>query len=343
MPSIVSINSAASSHEVTEGSETRLGFDVVNTSGRRLKVRVRLLGADGAPLPGWLNVSEGSELQLDAAETARVSVTATPKSGAAGSHQIRLEVFEIALPEENVDRSAPVTLTVAAAPAPATETEGGRPPWVIPALIAGLLAIVAIGGLAWWLLRDPVEPPPEVAQMPDLVGMTVEEAQAAMADVPIEEIRIELVEPAGAEPGRVVQQGVPAGADPTGTIVFVGIAGSEVPALSDVKLDAALRRLDEAKLTLGNSSTRATTDQGRDLTVVSSNPGPGTLVDPGTPVDLTLLVFRPPSRTTPSIGDILGANRNLKEMVEQMEKTPAMKLPTGTIRMQDFQQIRPGN
>ncbi len=337
MPSIVSINTTASNHSATEAEQIQLEFDVANTSGRGLKLRVRLLGSGDAPLPGWLNLSEGSQLNLEAAAAGRVSVTAAPGKGSAGNHQFRLEGFEIALPEENVDRSAPVTITVAAADAPVEEPDEGRPGWIIPALIAGIVAIALIGGGVWYALQDPGPDPVEIALMPNLQGMSPVEVQSAMADSLARGIRFELVEPGGVEPGLVVSQSPPQGIDPTDTIVVVQIAGAKVPGLAQMKLGDAVVRLVEAKLSLGDQKTATTNTKRKNGLVSKTDPTAGTLLDPGTPVDITVFVFRstgtPPGKPWTDLRNRL----RTQPTTEQMLNARPPSIPRGTMSMQQFQ------
>lgn len=337
MPSIVSINTTASNHSATEAEQIQLEFDVANTSGRGLKLRVRLLGSGDAPLPGWLNLSEGSELNLEAAGAERVIVAANPNKGSAGNHQFRLEVFETALPEENVDRSAPVTLAVAAANAPVVEPKPGRPGWIIPVIIAGIVAIALIGGGAWYVMRDdgPVEP--QIALMPDLQGMTIAEVQTAIAETDAGEIMFEIIEGDGVDPGLVVKQSPPPNANPTDTIVVVHIAGTKVPELNQLKLGDAVSRLIDAKLSLGEEKTTRTTTNSRNGLVSATNPAAGTLLEPGTSVDITVFVFKS-SGTPPQLPwDILRVTPEFQSQMLQMQAQPKIAIPSGLMAVQEFQ------
>jgi beta-lactam-binding protein with PASTA domain len=128
--------------------------------------------------------------------------------------------------------------------------------------------------------------------LPDVVGLSLDEAQARMATAGVtvnwrkERDRFDSEVVAG----KVVLQ-VPKGGTPAKrrSSVDVGLSRGremiEVPDLADQSLQTVMVRLKAAGLVLGRSFNVFSAN-GAEGSVVLQTPAPGTLVDPSTPVDL---------------------------------------------------------
>lgn len=278
MPSIVTINAIDAEHSLDAGGQATLSFDVANTTARRMSLRSRILTGDDGPVPPWLNLSEGADLELDPSEAMRVSLIATPPEGTNADLGVRLEVFEVDLPEENVDRSLPVRLRVTA-PEPAPEPKPARPRWLIPAIVGGVAVVALGGGAAWWLTRG---------GLPDVTDMMQAEAEAVLTAIPVRNITYEMEEDVEARPGTVVAQFPRRGtANPEELTVELDLAGRPLPDLAEVDLSVALQTIADLNLRLGDVFP----DVGSGFphgVVTKTNPPAGTQITGGKIVNLTV-------------------------------------------------------
>ena len=243
MPSIVTINATDAEQTLDAGGQATLSFDVANTTTRRMSLRSRILTEGDGAVPAWLNLSEGADLELDPSEAMRVSLIATPPEGTNADLGVRLEVFEVDLPEENVDRSSPVRLRVIA-PEPAPEPKPARPRWLIPAIV-GAVAVVALGGGAtWWLTRG---------GLPDVTGMIRTEAETVLTAIPVRNITYEMEEDTEARPGTVIAQFPRRGtANPEDLTVELDLAARPMPDFEGMNLTEVLRAMADLNLRLGD-------------------------------------------------------------------------------------------
>lgn len=279
MPSIVTINAAQPSLDLEAGTEGSLSFDVANTSGRQISLRARILDDGGGAVPGWLNLSEGSDLSLAPAETRRVSIAVTPPAGSAEARTVRLEIFEVALPEENVDRSAPVSLTVTAAEVAEPEAPK-RPGWLIPVIAGAVVLVLAIGGgLAWWLMRD---------GLPDVEGQSVADAVDMLQDIPVAGITLDVINAPGEPMGTVLTQTPDPGTGDEETLsVTLEVAGVPMPSLMGQDASSAINALLDLDLALAGTRTESSGSIAQ-LRVIRTDPAAGDLVTLGTPVELVV-------------------------------------------------------
>ncbi|MGO3885298.1 MAG: Stk1 family PASTA domain-containing Ser/Thr kinase [Mycetocola sp.] len=165
-----------------------------------------------------------------------------------------------------------------------------RPPvawiWAGVSVVAVVLVAVLI-----WVVSLPSSPGPSVASrvVPDVTGMSEQEAEAALAEQ-------DLVPSFTDEESNEVDEGIvirsfpSAGlrTDPNETItVYVssGTAKVSVPDVTEMSIEDATAALDDAGLELGSTdaSNSATVSEG---TVTGSSPAQGKAVEPGSTVDL---------------------------------------------------------
>jgi len=294
MPSIVTINAAQPSLDLEAGTEGSLSFDVANTSGRQISLRARILDDSGGTVPGWLNLSEGSDLSLAPAETRRVSIAVTPPAGNAEDRTVRLEIFEVALPEENVDRSAPVSLTVTTAEVAEPEAPV-RPGWLIPVIVAAVVLVLAIGGgLAWWLTRG---------GLPDVQGQSVADAVGTLEDIPVDGISLNVIIAQDETMGTVLAQDPEPGTDDEETLtVTLDVAGAPMPNLTGQDATSAFNALNDLNLGLAGTMTETSRTIGS-LKVIRTDPTFSSPVTVGTPVTI-VLSSGPPEVSRPIDGAV---------------------------------------
>lgn len=134
-------------------------------------------------------------------------------------------------------------------------------------------------------------------ELPDLTGMTEEEARAALQALDLSSV-IKTVESEDEEPGTVVAQSPTAGLVPIGSSVEVSVA--EEPSVKEVpnvagRTEADARSLleDAGFVVTVTYSESSTVTEGN---VISQNPSAGTQVAPGTTV--TLVVAKAPAPVT---------------------------------------------
>jgi len=230
MASIVTINASTTRLSLNPGDTAALSFDVANAADRPVTVRAQMVGAGAAvPDPDWLRVEGEAQFTLAPAETRQVSVSGTPPAGAM---RVALEVYETALPEENVDRSAPVEITAGAAAA------GGKG-WVLPVVIAAVVVLAIGGGVAWWLLRDP--------GLPNVTGLAQADAVAALEEREYTDLEIVPVVAPDETPGTVLSADIVEGTeDDEPPVVRVEVAASGLPDVEGLDAEQAAELLAEA-------------------------------------------------------------------------------------------------
>jgi serine/threonine-protein kinase len=217
------------------------------------------------------------ELTTDLAAPAAPSLAATVLGG------------EIVRPQP-LEATMVVPLEASAPPIyPDQRTSGGqrlgRGRGVFAFVMIALLA-VAVGVGAWWIGAG------RFTSAPNLVSLTYADASARAtaaglkarrgADGFSDTIAVGLVMATSPGPGDRIPKG--------GTITLTVSAGPErhpVPDLAGTPLDAARQSLASAKLTVGDVTRRFSDTVARDA-VISSAPGPGVSLRPGTAVDLVV-------------------------------------------------------
>jgi serine/threonine-protein kinase len=164
-----------------------------------------------------------------------------------------------------------------------------RPPamWIWGAV--ALVAAVVIGVLLWVLLLQPTQLPETSATVPDLVGMTEEEATATVEDLGLN-ARVETQSSDEVEAGEVIAQSPPEGSsvglDTTVTLtVSSGPDAVAVPSLDGMSETEATAALEELGLKSGSITREDSADIPADQ-VIRSEPSTGQSVAPGTKVDI---------------------------------------------------------
>jgi eukaryotic-like serine/threonine-protein kinase len=181
--------------------------------------------------------------------------------------------------------------------------EEGRKWWVAALIISGILAILAGGAyvLANALLSDSGRR----VVVPSVVGRTLEEAQAALAD---QGLRVAPDVPterqAGAEPGTVIAQdprageSVPRDTEVTLTVASRGSGTREVPDVEGTAADEAEAILEDKPYNFAVTRRDRSDDAIAEGFAIGTDPQAGEQLQPGSPI--TLLVSSGPPTTTTS-------------------------------------------
>lgn len=166
-----------------------------------------------------------------------------------------------------------------------------RPPamWIWGAV--ALVAAVLIGVLLWVLLLSPTTPLPQTsATVPNVVGMTEEEATATLEEAQLTNVRVEHAASADVPPGEVMSQSPPEGSsvalDTTVTITLSsGPDAINVPSLDGLTAEEAKTALEDVGLRLGTIINEDSADVPADQ-IIRSEPGTNTSVEPGSTVNV---------------------------------------------------------
>lgn len=194
-------------------------------------------------------------------------------------------------------------------------------------LVQGTILLVAstiAGYLVAALVLFPAPIFATAQAVPQLVGMSLPDARAALADAGLSTGEVETVTHPSLEPGTVIWQDPPPGVEVLeGTAVILSVSGGPqrvpVPDLTGYEVTMASRLLEAAGLSVGRvDSTQAPVE--RDV-VVNTRPPAGATLRPGTGVTLVVSVGAP----TISVPNLVGLT--LEEASEVLEQS-GLKLGT---------------
>jgi eukaryotic-like serine/threonine-protein kinase len=202
--------------------------------------------------------------------------------------------------------------------APTLPAPGGPGPrrkglsWTLAALVALVALLGAVGGAIGWSLWQvygeggvPEEAPegagqgpagPEKARVPDVVGLTEQEARARLAEAGFE-TQVRRQESREGDAGRVLEQSVPGGRDAEeGSKILVTVGeipeAAKVPDLVGLSYSDAEDALEQAGFLLGGveEASSETVPAGA---IMKQDPPPGTTLDRGAYIYLTTSVGPP--------------------------------------------------
>jgi serine/threonine-protein kinase len=169
---------------------------------------------------------------------------------------------------------------------PPEEEEGRRRRWV--PWVIGLIVLAALGALAFFLLSGPAEP--QFVRVPDVVGQTEDAAVRELEGVDLD-VRIRREFNRQFDQGEVFQQQPAAGqrietGSPVTIFVSRGVQQAEVPNVSGQSQDDAEAAIADAGLRVGDVSDEFSDEP--EGTVIGQSPDPGTEVDRGSAVSITV-------------------------------------------------------
>lgn len=173
-----------------------------------------------------------------------------------------------------------------------------------------LLALLVVAVAAYFLFFTGAD-----VTVPDVTGMTLEEAEVALDDAGLEIGRITEEATEDSEPGIVLSQTPPAGdtaaeGSRVDVVVARAVEGVEVPDVLGLSLDDATAVIEEAGLTV-RSDEVFSSDVDAGL-VVSQSPQPGTRVESGAEVGLSVSKGPEPAANV-SVPDLSGMSRDEAE------------------------------
>ena len=192
----------------------------------------------------------------------------------------------------------------------------------------GVIAVLALAGLAGWAL---FQPSAEQVRVPNLVGATLAEAEAALAERDLEVGQTSERADPDADPGTVLEQSPTSGelVDPQTSVDIVLSTGTErtiVPAVVGLSVADARTALAEAELTI--SDVREEASDQPEGTVLEVLPPEGSEVD----VDSSVVLVASNGRVTvPNVQDqpIAEATAVLRqagfEVIENPEESDAVE------------------
>jgi hypothetical protein len=236
----------------------------------------------GAVEKNWIKIDGATDrhFPVDQEEVFAVKIALPQKKGeapAAGNYSFRLDVVNIARPDDSGDQSQALGFTVAAPP----PEKPSR--WPLIAVVAALVLIV--GGVTTWLLM-------RGTPVPDLKGKTTEEADKTLKDVKFAlEVNEERVDSTPENSARIVDQKPTAGERAkSGAKVYVTL-GSDIvsmPTLLGHTFPEAQALANKSRLGAITSTTATSPDHSAKGVVFDQLPAPGANVKTGTAVSLKI-------------------------------------------------------
>ena len=171
---------------------------------------------------------------------------------------------------------------------PEEEERRGRAGWIVLTILL-LLALIAGG---WYLFTTLTGDQVDVATLPDVVGVSQQEARQLLGAQGFENIRVETVERANADEDEVVEQNPEAGRElPVNTEIVLtvntGAPTVAVPDVTGMTREEAGQALRDANLRVGDTAEENSDDVEEGL-VISSDPGAEEQVQEETEVDLVI-------------------------------------------------------
>jgi serine/threonine-protein kinase len=206
------------------------------------------------------------------------------------------------------------------------EPRGNRAVWVILGVI---LLLVLIGG-GIWLYSTLTAERVDTAEVPDVVGMSEDEARQVLSNLGFDNVEAETVERSGAAEGEVVAQDPqpqPGEEIPVDTRILLTVnAGApmvEIPNVSGQTRREATNTLREAGLRVGDVSREESdeVDEGR---VISTDPEAGEQVEENTEVDL-VISGGSNTATVPNVVDLVLSDAE-QRLIEACEPQPCFEV-----------------
>jgi serine/threonine-protein kinase len=212
---------------------------------------------------------------------------------------------------------------------PYSAEEKKTPGWVW-ALIIGIGVLVVVGIILALVLAGPKP----MVDVPNVIGMNVEEARQALESVGLKmEIKEEqYITSEGQQPDKVISQDPEWGLRITkgSTVSVVVTRELRIPNLVGMTQEEAEAKIRELKLAVGEVKSTPTKDESKMGKVLKQSPAAGTLATPGSAVDLEIgkllskVVVPNVKGKTASEAESILTSKNLKvNKVEQQSQTVA--------------------
>lgn len=170
MANLFAITAASNSVLLNPQRQGEAAFTVSNVSGRPLRGRA-ILAPENPAAAGWLSVDGAVERDFVIAGVQQFMVNiAVALDAPVGSYPFRLDMVDVANPDETLTQGPTVTFVVPTAPPPPPPKKPF--PWWIIAVIVGVLVV---GGIVAFLIFRNVD-------VPNVVGRPLTEARQALDD-----------------------------------------------------------------------------------------------------------------------------------------------------------------
>jgi hypothetical protein len=165
---VFSITAASSTVRPDAGGHGEVPFTVSNLTPNAIRGRARVIAAD-PKLGSWFKISGDAERDFAPNGTQQYTVQLnTPRGANPGKYSFRLDVFSVALPDEEYAQGPNVGFEIAV---PTPPPPPKFPIWIIPVLV---LVILAIAGVTIYELHKggpgpTPQPSPTIAPTPSPV------------------------------------------------------------------------------------------------------------------------------------------------------------------------------
>lgn len=238
---------------------------------------------------GWVTVDGLTDrhFEVDQEQVFSVKVAVPPpkkgEAAPAGNYSFRIDVINVARPDDSADQSQALGFTVAAS-APKTPSKW---PWI--ALAAALVLLV--GGVTTWLLWP--KPAPTTGNLvPDVTGKTTTDAYTILANAKfILDQNFDHADSTPENSGKIVSQNPAAGtkADPGSTVkVALGTPMVAMPSLVGHTFAEAQSIANQSSLGAITSTTQSNPSYSSKGVVWSQTPDAGASVKTGTAISVKI-------------------------------------------------------
>lgn len=145
---VFTITTPSVSVTLAENRTGEVPFTVTNVGNRKLRARVRITPAAGAPA-GWFSVQGDSEQDFEIGAARQFVVRVDPPLGApAGSYAFRLDAIGIERPDDDYSEGPSCRITVPESPRPKLTTPRGYLTTLVGALAGGIVLNIIVVVLA---------------------------------------------------------------------------------------------------------------------------------------------------------------------------------------------------
>jgi hypothetical protein len=288
---------AVKSAEIASGT---VSYSITNRTGATVRTRVRVDSMEGAE-QSWFSVRGGEEREIGPGATESVSIDLSVPGGS-GNHLFRAIAINLADPDNDYETGATVAFD-----RPSLVADNGKIKWWMIAIPIALIAIVG-GVIAAFLIDGRGDPPPprpepgETVVIPNFIGSPIEKARETLNSrgINFEERQVTNRQPEiGKERfySRKVKDQEP---DISGRAMEIESTDQvvlfwdwepikvDVPAVANLRIGAAVDKIQAAGLEVGSAIQPATPQPGTGYYTVVASAHPSGKVDAFTKVTLTM-------------------------------------------------------
>jgi beta-lactam-binding protein with PASTA domain len=271
-------------------------YIVKNTRDTPVRGKVRLVPKEGTNA-AWLIAPQNEERDFRPGEAQQFKVgVKLPAGQTPGTYGFRLDVANVANPQEDFTEGDVVAFTVT--PKPGPTPNGGPPKWLIP--VIAVLVLLIVGGIILGVVLS------RGIKVPQVTGLELDKAEKALTDAGLTLGKVTEGQKAGTTTGIIFEQKPDAGSKAKkGAAVDLTVQGDPPVALPDVKgkkLADVQTSLEQAGLVVKVVSARE--GSAAPGTILKQAPDPGN-VPPKTDVTLTVQAAPDPVAMPNLVGQTL--------------------------------------